>query len=130
MGSIEVGGDSSVTWDVKADRVRRTPANPPLGIPPQSSPHGPAGKGQRQKGVDETDSGAEFTVTLKLPTGDVTHKFPIQPKTPDQIHIEWPSSASIAMTSGRMGAQKQSAKKSGKRKARKAKAKKKWPIVR
>jgi hypothetical protein len=123
MGSIDVGGDSSVTWKVDVGRVRKAKVNPGDVAPPVSKPVG--SHGHHQEGIDETDAGNQFTVVLQLPTGPVTHNIPIQPSTPNQIHIEWPSSTSIATTSASMGAWKPSAKKSGKKKARKAKAKKK-----
>jgi hypothetical protein len=128
MGSIDVGGDSSVTWKVDAVNVRRLPANPAIGVPPQSNPQGPGGKGHLQQGIDEAGAG-NFTITLKPPptvisssATEVKYNLPIQYSTPDQIKVEWISTPpSIATTiSGETSAKKTGrAKKSVKKQARK-----------
>lgn len=90
MGGGFIGGDGSVAWEIFGDKVGDNHESKKVGQ-----------KGRRQKGVDATDDGAEFTVLLKLPAtldnsgpeGYVKYTIPIQPYTPDQIQISWPSSA-------------------------------------
>jgi hypothetical protein len=65
MGSIEVGGDSSVKWTIEAGHVRKIPVNPGEPAPPVSTPNGP--NGHHQKGIDETDSGQYFTISIEVP---------------------------------------------------------------
>lgn len=57
MAAVEVGGDSSVKWVVDVGHVR--------GSELLSQGRGP--KGHRQKGVDETDPGGYFKITIELP---------------------------------------------------------------
>jgi hypothetical protein len=65
MGSIEVGGDSSVKWKIEAGRVRKVPPDPGNGVPPVSTPNGP--NGHHQKGIDETEPGQYFTISIEVP---------------------------------------------------------------
>jgi hypothetical protein len=93
MGGGFIGGDGSVAWDIFGDKVGDNHESKKVGQ-----------KGRRQKGVDATDDGAEFTVLLKLPAtldnsgpaGYVKYTIPIQPYTPDQIQVSWPSSTSAS----------------------------------
>ena len=125
MGDIEVGGDSSVTWNVNADNVRRAPANPAVGVPPQSNPAGSGGVGHHQKGIDEI-TGGWFKVIIKLPAtlvsttaSAVTYSVPIQSNVTDQVRIEWstnPPQSVLRARRTRAGAKKATAKKKAKRK--------------
>ncbi len=62
MASAEIGGDSSVEWEIKADHIRAK-------HPPTSTPDKEERRRWRQHGIDETGFGAEsgFFITLKLP---------------------------------------------------------------
>jgi hypothetical protein len=111
MAGAEIGGDTSVEWDVRAGHVRTTP-------PPEHRPDGP--RGWRQHGKDETGFGAlsGFFITLKLPrkAADratflttlcqacadaqahrdvpgyrVEFTLPIEGRNPTQIRVEWTS---------------------------------------
>jgi len=104
MAGADVGGDSSVMWRVWVGNVRH-----------KELKHNPKGAhGHEQGGVDETDAGEDFTVTIKVPPNDpkflerlgsavtraarkkrggrrVRFTLPIRPKDTDQIQIRWKS---------------------------------------
>ena len=66
MAPIMVGGDDSVIWTTHADRVRSTKTSS-------------VGTKHDQEGIDETDKGGQFKVTIKLPTNrDERSKFMAQ----------------------------------------------------
>ena len=58
MASIDVGGDTSVKWTVDVDQLR-----PGTAI---SERRGETGL--HQEGIDETDDGQDFTISIKLPS--------------------------------------------------------------
>jgi len=153
MAGAEIGGDSSVEWDVTADHVRQNP-NPPT--------HGPHGAGGwNHHGTDETGFGgangyffslkmprlpgdaAEFVDTLRQasaaaqalqnsPGQRIEFTLPIETESRDQIRITWNSTALppghrpyalAARKSARPGAKRAKAK-SPKRAAKKTATKK------
>lgn len=103
MAGADVGGDGSVKWRVWVGNVRHSEL--------KHNPKGP--NGHEQGGVDETDRGEEFTVTIKVPRDDakfltrlgsavgraskkkgsrrVTFTLPIRQGDDDQIQIRWNS---------------------------------------
>lgn len=128
MGSGEFGGDSSVEWKVVAGNVRRSAV--------RTCTIGDTGF--EQGGVDETDDGELFTVTIKVPrdpaefvrslraaaddaarhSGEpgypVSFVLPIEPKTPGQVQIVWKSMPVVSVdpkTRGPVGPKKPAAKR-------------------
>jgi hypothetical protein len=92
MGGGFIGGDSSVQWDIFGDNVGHNHESKPRGT-----------KGRRHKGIDQTDEGAKFVVTLKLPAElveqtpeFVKYTMPIRQRVYDQIEIYWPSSTTAS----------------------------------
>jgi hypothetical protein len=100
-----VGGDGSVEWKIFVNNVRRsTIRNCSIGE-----------TGYEQGGVDETEEGERFTVSVKMPTDSadfvrslqaaaseaakyagqpgylVSFVLPIEPKNPNQIQVRWNS---------------------------------------
>jgi hypothetical protein len=105
MSGGDIGGDDSVEWRIFVDNVRRsTIRNCSIGE-----------TGYEQGGVDETDEGEQFTISLKMPQdpGDfvrtlqaaaaaaqkyagtpgylVSFVLPIEKRSYDQIQIRWNS---------------------------------------
>jgi hypothetical protein len=116
MAGIDVGGDTSVMWQVDVDQLRSMIVDAPK--PGQPRRH-------RHAGIDETDLNQYFTVSIEVPT-DPTHKnnlafalqaastaimnaaagsgsrfsfpLPIENQNIDQIQIRWNSLASARLT--------------------------------
>jgi len=117
MGAVDVGGDTSVRWNVDVDNLRPGSA--------KSEPRGE--RGLHQEGIDETDDGEAFTISIKLPKAKlverarflkacvaalknpvknrITLKIPIEKGNMNedgrvnQIQIRWRSSKRIGTTS-------------------------------
>ena len=105
MAGADIGGDDSVQWSVEVDHVRVDK----LKQEPKGS------KGWRHEGVDESDDGEKFTISIKIPNDatefvrtlhdaaieaerqksnpghPITFKLPIERKNHDQIKIRWNS---------------------------------------
>jgi hypothetical protein len=145
MAGAEIGGDSSVEWDVQADHVRGTPA------------HGANGQGRwRQHGTDETGVGAQsgFFFVLEMPQAQqdrdtfvdtlcqactdakanrgaagylIRFTLPIEQGNPNQIAINWISTplqpgrrvAAAKAVARKSGLPARSRKKAGKRSPKK-----------
>ena len=58
MASGEFGGDASVRWNIDVDQLRPGSA--------KSERRGETGL--HQEGIDETDEGQQFTISIKLPS--------------------------------------------------------------
>jgi hypothetical protein len=96
MGNGQVGGDGSVKWLFQGDNIKGTPRSDPRGV-----------KGIEQEGVDDTNDGDQFTVTVTLPQdssallsllgqlrnwvtnplGPIVFNLPIEKNVEDQISI-------------------------------------------
>jgi len=145
MSSAEIGGDSSVEWDVKVDHVKGTPRS-----------NGNGQGGWNQHGLDDTEFGKEagFDICLRMPDTQerrdtfvdtlceacavaqahrtvarhpIRFTLPIEPQFPDQIKIDWkskpvPPGRRIVTTKAavRKGGPAPSRKKTGKRSPKKA----------